>query len=187
MLDEKTQFIEEIDKLLTDAICEKDKEKELESLQIAILKGEEFLSRFPEDADSSHMLGRVIYDFPDYEKPFLAEKYFADAVEKNPNHQFAIMYLGHCYFDTKRFSEALSCFEKIDEDYFISHDKLWRVLKLHELALCCKIRINLKENFLDEFNQFTDELKKTPDEDVPVPSEFAVTLAETKNFYFGKV
>lgn len=184
MINEKIQFIEEIEQLLIDAICEKDKQKKLEFLHLAELKGEKFLSFFPDDADASHMMGLVIYDFPSFEKLLIAEKYFADAVEKNPKHQYAIMYLGHCYFDTKRFAEALTCFERIDEDYFISDDKLWRIIKLHELILCCQIQIDLIENFLEKFDQFINQLKLIPDEDIPVPFEFANTLAETKYFPF---
>ena len=188
MIDEKTQFIEEIDELLTEAICENDEEKKLKFLQLAKLKGEKFLTCFPNDADASHMMGIVVYDFPGYEKIFLAEKYFADAVEKNPYHQFAKMYLGHCYFDSKRFSEALSCFEKIDEDYFISDDLIWRIIKLHELILCCKIYINQTEKFLVKFRQFIDEVnnepQKTPDEYIPIPYEFAIALADTRSSSF---
>lgn len=181
MSGEKSKFIEEIDQFLTDAICAEDEEKKIEFLQLAKIKGEEFLTEFPEDSDASHMMGLVIYAFSGLEKLQIAEKYFAAAVKINPKNQFAIMYLGHCYFDTKRFSDALVYFEKINEDYFILDDKLWRIIKLHELILCCQIQTNLIDNFLEKFTQFINELKVTPDEDIPVPFEFAQTLAETKN------
>lgn len=180
MSDNKSRYIKKIQELLVKEVCEDNEEEKLKFLQLAKVESENFLFSFPKDADASHLMGLVYYHFPETENIYKAQQHFQEAVRKDSNHHFALMYLGHCYFDTKNFAEALDCFEKIDKEYFIKSDKKWRVIKLLELILCCRIRLNLSDNFVTEFNDFVNELENTPEEDVANLNELTVTFAETK-------
>jgi tetratricopeptide (TPR) repeat protein len=136
----------------------------------------------PEGADVNYVAGLVMYySFSLNEKYGEAsEKYFLKAVKFNPQHQFARMYLGHYYYDVEAYKKALSYFETVDEDYFISIDQRWRVLKLHELIMCCKIFLDSSDVTIKSFDNLTQEYLHTPGEDVPIPSELIIALVKTK-------
>ena len=136
----------------------------------------------PDDAEANYIAGLVMYDSFCLEEEYgsQAEIYLQKAVTLNPQHQFARMYLAHYYYDTGAYQEALAFFETIREDYFLSMGQRWRVLKLHELMLCCKVFLNSPDITTDSFDGLVQEYLGVEDEDAPLPLELVSTLASAQ-------
>jgi tetratricopeptide (TPR) repeat protein len=137
---------------------------------------------YPDDSDYWFVAGLAMYDSFVVDEAYgnQAEQYLKRSLKLDDNHQFARLYLGHYYYDAGRYEDALFHFEKVTDSYFLSANKEWRILKLHELILCCKLRLNHSDINIDRFNSLIQEFDQIPPEDVPVPLEMAVTLVETK-------
>ena len=134
------------------------------------------------NSEMNYLAGLIMYHSFDEEEKYgdYAKQYLQKAIELNPNHQFARMYLGHYYFDIKAFQEALSYLQNIDENYFSSINQKWRILKLHELTLCCRIFLDDSDIKQGDFDLLFQEYLNTNLEDIPVPLELAQTLFLTK-------
>jgi len=143
---------------------------------------EECVHDYPEDPDCWFMAGVAMYNSFAVDEGYgdRAEHYLKRSLSLNNEHQFARLYLGHYYYDIGRYEDALSHFERITDDYFLRANKAWRILKSHELILCCKLRVSRSEINLDSFRSLIQEIDLSDPVDVPVPLEMAATLAETK-------
>lgn len=175
MFDEAYQFYNE-------AICEDDEFKQDELLAKARLKLAHMLACHPENADLHHLMGLCWYqDDQDTKNGMpLAEQSFKAALEIEPEHQYANLYLGHVYFDTRRYEQALNLFAKADANYFNERMQLWRNLKNAELILCCRMYLNQDEVTFSDFEvlcalyECTNQIDST---DVPVPQEILTCVA----------
>lgn len=137
---------------------------------------------YPDDSGCWFVAGLAMYDSFAVDEAYgnQAEQYLKRSLKLDDNHQFARLYLGHYYYDSGRYEDALSHFEKVTDSYFLSANKEWRILKLHELILCCKLRLNHSDINIDRFSSLIQEFDHSLPEDVPVPLELAVALVETK-------
>ena len=137
---------------------------------------------YPDDPDCWFVAGLAMYDSFAIDEAYgnQAEQYLKRALNFDEGHQFARLYLGHYYYDNGLYEDALFHFEKVTNSYFLAASKEWRILKLHELILCCKLRLNHLNINLDSFNSLVQEFDHSLPEDVPVPLELAVSLMETK-------
>jgi tetratricopeptide (TPR) repeat protein len=169
--------------LLNEARSTSIKKDRAELLATARRKVSQCLEIQSEGAEINYVAGLVMYySFSSNEKYGQAsEKYFQKAVKINPQHQFARMYLGHYNYDIQEYKKALSYFEAVNKDYFISIDQRWRILKLHELILCCKMLLDYSDITTESFDELTREYLNSPWEDVPVPFELMAALVKTKN------
>jgi tetratricopeptide (TPR) repeat protein len=136
-----------------------------------------------DSADVNYIAGLVMYRSFCIDERYgeRAEEYLRRANRLNPNHQFARLYLGHYYYDIGEYSRALEYFESVNENYFTSIDQVWRVLKLHELILCCKMFVASRELTEGSFEALAKEYLAASPEDVPVPTEIVAALAKTVN------
>jgi tetratricopeptide (TPR) repeat protein len=174
--DEAYQFYDE-------AICEDDESKQEMLLTKARLKMADMLVSYPENADLHHLMGLCWYrDNQDtVNAMLLAEQSFKSVLELESEHQYAKLYLGHVYFDTQRYEQALNLFAKVDADYFNERMQLWRNLKNAELILCCRMYLNLDEVILSDVEDLcalyetANSLDRT---DVPVPQEILACIAK---------
>ena len=134
-------------------------------------------------ADVNYIAGLVMYRSFCIDERYgeRAEEYLRKASGLNPDHQFARLYLGHYYYDIGEYSRALECFETVNENYFRSIDQVWRVLKLHELILCCRIFVASRDLTEGSFETLAKEYLAASSEDVPVPTEITAALAKTVN------
>ncbi len=105
------------------------------------------------------------------------EHCFRKALELESGHQFASLYLGHFYFDERRYEEALAFFSRADESYFENLGQHWRVLKNRELVLCCRLYLNLNEAGFSEIDQLCTAYEAADNEHWMPPTEIVVCLA----------
>ena len=176
------EHIAKIEDLLAQANIFESAERRGASLASARKIAEECVQDYPEDPDCWFMAGLAMYKSFAVDEDYgdRAEHYLKRSLSLNNEHQFARLYLGHYYYDIGRYEDALSHFERITDDYFLQANKAWRVLKLHELILCCKLRLSCSEINLDSFRSLIQEIDRSDPDDVPVPLEMAETLAEAK-------
>jgi hypothetical protein len=139
------------------------------------------LQAAPDDPDAWFIAGLASYDSLAAGEALGAqvEEYLTHALKLDSKHQFARLYLGHYKYDTGHYEDALSQFIRTDQGFFSSLGQQWRLLKLHELVLCCKINLGSSDVDLASFRSLFDEYLSAPDEDVPVPMELATTLQRT--------
>jgi tetratricopeptide (TPR) repeat protein len=129
----------------------------------------------------NYLAGSVMYESFCIDEQYgaKAEEYFIEAHRLDPDHQFTRLYLGHYYYDTAHYQKALEYFASVDEQYFISLGQQWRVLKLHELILCCRLFIGDTELTANDFETLKNEYLANPSEDVPVPAELLDAFRKT--------
>ncbi len=106
------------------------------------------------------------------------EQHFSTAVQLDATNQFATLFLGHFYFDEARYNEALKLFLQIDDAYFEKLDQKYRVLKNHELIVCCHLYLNADDVTFEEIDNLCKEYESTESSDVPVPQEIVACLAK---------
>ena len=134
-----------------------------------------------ESAFLNYLAGSVMYESFCIDDRYGAktEEYLLAAHRLDPDHQFARLYLGHYYYDTGQYQKALEYFASVDEQYFISLGQQWRVLKLHELILCCRMFLGDPKLTESDFEALKKEYLSTPSEDVPVPGELLDAFRKT--------
>jgi hypothetical protein len=176
-------IIIEADDLLTEAICEDDKAEQTRLLAKARRQLADALTTYPEHANLHHMIGLLWYHDPanSEERNQSIEQCFKSAINIESEHQYANLYLGHFYFDTARYAEALSLFTKVDADYFVELDQSWRNLKNAELILCCRMYLNLENIKLSEVEAVCLMYENAGQEDYtgsPTPQEILACVAK---------
>jgi ribosomal protein S18 acetylase RimI-like enzyme len=76
-----------------------------------------------------------------------AQEFFQKALEINPVHNHARLYMGHCLYDTGFYKNAEYHFSLIDKEEFED----WIKMKVEEMIVCCHIKqTNLNEESLSE-------------------------------------
>lgn len=136
----------------------KRKSTKLKHLNIAKNLVEECLFERPDDFRCWYLLGLIWYNFSldSVERSENCEKALKKAIELKPDYNWSNMYLGHLYFDQRKFEVALSQFEKLDANYFDELDLHWRVLKYEEQILCCKLYLNFREVEYAEIDRYAE-------------------------------
>jgi len=136
-----------------------------------------------DSADVNYIAGLVMYRSFCIDERYgeRAEEYLRKANGLNQDHQFARLYLGHYYYDIGEYSRALECFESVNENYFRSIDQVWRVLKLHELILCCRMFVASRDLTEGSFETLAKEYLTASSENVPIPTEIVAAFAKTVN------
>jgi tetratricopeptide (TPR) repeat protein len=141
----------------------KRKSTELKHLRISEKLVKECLAGNSQDNKCWYLLGLIWYCFPsdDQERSINCETALKRAIELNPDDNWSNMYLGHLYFDEKKYEIALHQFEKVSSKYFDDLDLHWRVLKLEELTLCCKLYLNFNRIEDVEIEKYAKKCEKT--------------------------
>ncbi len=158
----------------------KRKSTELKHLQISESLVKECLAQNARDNKCWYLLGLIWYCFPsDYqERSINCETALKKAIELKPNDNWSNMYLGHLYFDEKKFDIALHQFAKISPKYFDELDLHWRVLKLEELILCCKLYLDFDKVEDVEIENYAKKCKKTDESEYVFPLEIMRCVLE---------
>jgi tetratricopeptide (TPR) repeat protein len=168
-------------KLLHEARTSSSKEEREKLLGKAREELQFYLRGRANDAEANYIAGLVMYYSFCLHEEYGHETvgYLQKAVDLEPEHQFARLFLGHYYFDIGAYEQALDYFESVDEEYFLSIGQQWRVLKLHELVLCCKLTLGSPAITLSSFELLVQEFVTVDEVQVPLPLELVSTLAKT--------
>jgi tetratricopeptide (TPR) repeat protein len=185
-MDNKTnayECIAKVESLIDQAETSHTEEARATALASAVALADQCLKASPKEADCWFIKGLAMYHSLTAENDLgnQVEQCLNQALHLDENHQFARLYLGHYYYDTERFDQALSEFKKVDESYFSSINQIWRVPKLRELILCCKLNLNSSDIDIHMLISLIEEYDHTPSEDAPIPLEIAITLMRTRN------
>ena len=143
-------------KIYENSLFYKRKFTQIKHLNIAKSLIEECITENSKDYNCWYVLGLIWYWFPqDYkDRNKNCEKSLKRAIEIRPDYNWSIMYLGHLYFDEKKYKKALKLFEKLNHKYFVELDLYWRVIKYQELILCCKFYLNFEEVDFVEIDEY---------------------------------
>jgi hypothetical protein len=98
------------------------------------------------------------------------------SIKLNSNYCWSKLYLGHLYFDIESYDNALMEFKSIKFDDFYEVGQKWRVLKIKELILCCKIYLNNGSFDINELLQLINLYVSTNEIDRPVPLEIITCI-----------
>jgi len=129
------------------------------------------------------MLGLCWYDAPARSDKIrqAIEFHFKTAKQLAPSDPFPSLYLGHFYFDEGRYAEALSLFQRVDENYFEDIGQRWRILKNRELILCCQLYLGPGDRADSELEAICMVYEKADEEDRPAPLEIVTCVATLTN------
>jgi tetratricopeptide (TPR) repeat protein len=129
-------------------------------------------------ADALHLLGLCWYELPQGGEEELqkAKDAFVAALDFDPNHQYANLFLGHALFDMGQYDDALARFRRFDTSYFRARDQEWRVVKNDELILCCRLQTDETGVTLDDVDEVCQRYESDPE--LPVPREIVLCLDE---------
>lgn len=100
------------------------------------------------------------------------------ALEIDPGHRFARLYLGHYYYDRRRFADALAALSSLEDDEFAALGQVWRDAKVAELLLCCMLQLGDRSRIQETVFHFCDSLTKCEDGMHANPDELTATLVE---------
>ena len=124
-----------------------------------------------------YALGCCWYHIPKESQKRIAEtkQWLQRALQHNPNHHYAHLYLGHLFFDMHHYQDAGGLFDTIPSEYFRHFGQRWRDLKRRELLLCCKIYMHPSLIDVGFFHSVQEEYLNNPAE-APLPSELIESL-----------
>jgi tetratricopeptide (TPR) repeat protein len=159
-------------RLYEESVCA-DAEKKVQLVGEAVALLQKCVADAPDDAEYAYALGLCWYDYPEPNpaRSSNVEKFLKRALELSPGHQFALLYLGHLYFDERRYREALERFESVSPDFFEKLDQQWRVLKLEELILCCRLYLHPQEVASKDVDSLCQTYEAVGSINAPVPVE----------------
>jgi tetratricopeptide (TPR) repeat protein len=82
-----------------------------------------------------------------------AAQLLRSALNADPTHAYARLYLGHIAFDAGSFDEALAHFDELEASTFSRKGQAWRDLKRQELRICCLLQLRQVARLTDEFDR----------------------------------
>jgi hypothetical protein len=141
---------------------------------------EEIVAIRPDDAEFNHLAGLCWYDHPEASdrRSRLTRSYLERAVQLNPSHQFARVFLAYHHGDEGRYQESLDCLAALDYDYFTQMGQSWRNLKTDELKLACRLYLSSQDTPRDDMRQLADQIDRLAEryadaapEDAAAPTE----------------
>jgi tetratricopeptide (TPR) repeat protein len=178
----QNELIARVEALLADADATESAMEREHALASARALAEKCVAANPDQPDCLFIAGLAMYNSFTVDENYgpEAEAYLTSALKLDGNHQFANLYLAHYYYDIGRYEEALAHFKKLKNKFLSSANQKWRLLKVHELVLCCKAHLNNEELDTNSFLSLLRDYDSAAPEDVPVPLELASTLVRTK-------
>jgi tetratricopeptide (TPR) repeat protein len=175
--------IAEAERLSLEAICQEDEASQSRLFAEARVVLHNALAGEPNNPRLHHMLGLCWYHAPARSDKIrqAIEFHFKTAEQLAPSDPFPSLYLGHFYFDEGRYAEALSLFQRVDENYFEDIGQRWRILKNRELILCCQLYLGPGDRADSELEAICIAYEKADEEDRPAPLEIVTCVATLTN------
>jgi hypothetical protein len=158
----------------------KRKSTELKHLRISENLVKECLAENSKDNKCWYLLGLIWYCFPsdNQERSINCETALKKAIELKPDDNWSNMYLGHLYFDERKFEIGLPQFKKVSSKYLDKLDLHWRVLKLEELILCCKLYLDFDAIEIDEIEKYAKVCETAEEYELIFPLEITRCIWE---------
>ena len=165
-------------KLLESAELADDEGSQRNLLDDAISKLSKLIGDHPDNSQYQHLAGLCWYHYPsdDVTRTVKATLHFSKALEIDPAHQFANIYLGYLEFDNGNYNKALNYFERVQSDYFLSLDQQWRILKNNELKICCRLYIDVNSVSTEEIANLVEDYLATDETEAARPDEITQCL-----------
>lgn len=121
----------------------------------------------PDDAETAYVIGLIHYDsqgLSNAGKLAEARAWFSRAVERDPEHRMAQLYLAHCLHDAQQWAEAARAYEAVDLEALARSWPAWRAIKAKEQLACCLAFSGQPEAARDHLRQLFDALETMDDE-----------------------
>lgn len=167
-------------RLETKAVCQSNERIRAKLLAKARAIIQSALTQNQSHSNLHHVLGMCWYAETTWtnETKEQIERQFLAAAQFDETNQFATLYLGYFYFDEARYDEALKLFLQINNTYFEELDLKWRILKNHELIICCRLYLNTDDVTFEEIDNLCKEYESVDSVDAPVPQEIVLCLSK---------
>lgn len=164
----------------------KRKSTQMKYLQIAKTLIEDCLKEQPKDFESWYLLGLIWYWFPreTQSRDKNCEKALKKAIKFKSDDDWSNMYLGYLYFDQRKFRKAIKFFQIVNRNSFKEVHLHWRILKLDELIICCKLHLDFDNFTISEFENYKklcESSLKNDGFDYIFPLELTRCLVELSN------
>src|SRR5215475_11147400 len=175
--------IAKAERLSLEAVCQEGETAQSRLLSEArsVLHG--LLAAEPNNPGLHHMLGLCWYNDSARSDEIrqAIEFHFKAAIQLAPSDPFPSLYLGHFFFDEGRYAEALSLFQRVDENYFEDIGQRWHILKNRELILCCQLYLGPGDRADSELEAICRVYENADEEDKPAPLEIVTCDATLTN------
>lgn len=132
----------------------------------------------PHNANLYYYMALLWYHWPDRtnEARGRTHSYLKLTLDIDPEHARARIYLGFQQFDESRFEDALTTLEHSNAESLGPPSSAWQLLKVAELIICCKLRLNWQNVTLGELEKLTADYEAyKKDTTPPAPVELART------------
>jgi tetratricopeptide (TPR) repeat protein len=129
-------------------------------------------------ADIEYALGYCWYLMPDdaHVRLVQAQSHLQAALRLMPEHLYARLYLAHCYFDLKRYADALSLLDTFGAGVFAHKGQAWRDVKVAELALACVLELRSSQLVQKATQELLDRVNRVDTDSVPIAAELTTAL-----------
>lgn len=174
--DDIARAIEHAEEHVADAAYVASADEKKHALSEGMREIEELLRVHPNNADLKYYMGYLWYSWPERadERRAKVYSYLKDAQRDDPRHVGARLYLGFQQFDDQRYEDALATFQSIDLDALGKRARSWSRLKVEELVVCCKLRIDWRTVKMEEIKELRWQYTEYKEEAVPpAPLEIA--------------
>jgi|GEM_PF-810434 tetratricopeptide (TPR) repeat protein len=112
------------------------------------------------DADVSYLMGSLYYIDP-VRSVDEALEFFEESIEKDADHQWALLYRAHCLQDLERWTDATSAYDNVNPAYFVG-PWAWRYELLLEQRAYCLFRSGDKTGATAQFQRVVDRWIANP-------------------------
>jgi len=125
----------------------------------------------PENPEAYYILGYIYFEMPRRtdKQSKLAADAFTLCLAKKPDHQLALYHISIIRFLEGHYPAALATLNKIHYDYFFAIAQPWRILKIEELKLACRLYLG-EEVPLAKFEAFAKLCVTLLEDRAEVPS-----------------
>ena len=133
---------------------------------------ESLLPNHASEAELRYAIGYCHYQLSDRARDEVALRgWLAAALKLDPSHQFAALYLGHSFYDTKQYDRALNVWGSIDPNAFIAIGQGWRVAQLAECKFAAQVFLCPGAGTVEALKDVVDNYLSLSELERAVPSE----------------
>jgi hypothetical protein len=164
--------------LITDLVEQATIADTVELWNLALTEAVKYHRQHEQDPESYYILGFIYFSFTNRneQQTKSAKNFFILCLDKKIDHQLALYHLGILYFLESDYALALTTLDKTHKDYFFSIAQEWRIIKIEEIKLACRLYLNEKVSS-DDFKIFEKLVLSLVDpEETPVFFEIAQCL-----------
>ncbi|MCA9118585.1 MAG: hypothetical protein H6822_03880 [Planctomycetaceae bacterium] len=134
------------------------------------------------DCEKRLLRGFLAYNFSAHATASVdIESDFKSVLTTDPTNTTARLYLGHFYFDSRKYQLAIEQLERIDIQEYLSAGQTWRALKIRELIIASRIHCDQLHESVRCLEQLVLDLMQEHPENIAVPVELVSSLYEQRS------